>query len=276
MVSFQLGVVHVALSALSLAFWMKIRAYDRKAAAHVIFWLVIGVVFGYLMSVYSDSIWGAMQGMRYIQFPWRFFLILNFALCFLIGALAVVFSGKFLRPLVFAAAILVVAVNIGFCKPDSEMKSFKGVDWKAWLYEQTPRDVMEYLPVWVKKVSVVSPERRVEIVQGQGEVLAKGLSPGPKTEFVVRTVSGALIAYHHFYFPGWSVFIDGKETKINFENDLGIMLFVVPPGEHQVLVRFGHTPVRVIGEIVSVLAWCLLLGSGCFFAIRKIRSIYGL
>jgi hypothetical protein len=253
MVSFQLGLVHIFLGAVSLVFWIKIRAYDQKAAGHIVFWLVIGSVFGYLMLIDSLWFWDVMPGLKYFDFPWRFFLILNLVLCFIVGALAVVFSGRFLRPLIFGVTLILVAVNIGFCKPDADMKTFQSIDWKNWIYSQNPRDGMEYLPRWVKRISVVSPEKRFEIVQGQGDIFVKDLQSGPRSELTVRTTTGALVAYHHFYFPGWAVFVDGKETKINFENDFGLILFMVPPGEHQVVVRFGHTSVRVVGEVISLL-----------------------
>jgi hypothetical protein len=271
MLSFKLGLVHLLLGGLSLVFWARIRRYDRKAAGHVIFWLAVGCVFGYLMLIYAGWFW-ELPLIKSFDFSWRFMLILNLVLCFIIGALAVVFAGRFLRPFIFTAAAVLVVANIGLCRPNTEMKTFHQTDWKRWIYEQNPRDGMEYLPRWVKRISTVSPEKRFEIVQGQGELFIKDMSPGPKAEMTVRTLTGALVAYHHYYFPGWVVLVDGKETKINFENDFGLILFMVPPGEHQVVVRFGHTPVRVVGEVISVLALLSLLGAGGFLLKKRVMK----
>jgi uncharacterized membrane protein YfhO len=82
-------------------------------------------------------------------------------------------------------------------------------------------------------------------------------------------LTGAGILFHHYYFPGWKVYVDGKETPISYENDFGLMLFAVPPGEHRVLVMFGHTPPRFWGEFLSGMTVLIIFGLWVFVLIRR-------
>ena len=46
-----------------------------------------------------------------------------------------------------------------------------------------------------------------------------------------------------FYFPGWNTYIDGKQTAITMDPKTGSILFQVPPGKHEILIKFELTPV---------------------------------
>lgn len=269
MPAFQLGAFHSLFAGLALVSWMKIRRDGRRGHVQVMFWAGVAVACGYLMTVYSGWLWEGAAVMRYFQFPWRLFLVLNFVLCFTMGGLGVAWGGRWARGGVFLAAAVLVAANIGFCKPDAPMQDLKGTDWAAWLYRKNPGDAMEYLPSGVKRVPGPSLPM-FEVVRGSGDIIVDDPRPAARKALRVRTATGALVAYHHFYFPGWVVKVDGKESRILSGNDLGWIVFVVPPGEHRVEVAFGPTPVRVAGNAVSAAAWLLVLG-GFLYSLRVIK-----
>lgn len=59
------------------------------------------------------------------------------------------------------------------------------------------------------------------------------------------------IRLRNFYFPGWIVYIDEKQTSINMEPRMGVIMFSVPAGKHQVRVGFEHTPLRKGSAYIS-------------------------
>ena len=61
------------------------------------------------------------------------------------------------------------------------------------------------------------------------------------------------------YFPGWYVLLDGIKVHHVVEN--GIMMVAIPAGRHVVEAVFGNTPVRLIGNIISVLSIALVFGT---------------
>ncbi|MBU1140365.1 MAG: hypothetical protein KKA76_15420, partial [Proteobacteria bacterium] len=57
-----------------------------------------------------------------------------------------------------------------------------------------------------------------------------------------------------FYFPGWSVYIDGKQTDIQYQDPdyRGIITFNVPMSQHNIEVKFGKTKVRKFADYISI------------------------
>jgi hypothetical protein len=76
------------------------------------------------------------------------------------------------------------------------------------------------------------------------------------------TTSKATIELQTFYFPGWRVWLDGKEVKIDPSRDplLGRMQIDVTSGRHLVTARFTNTSIRTFGNLFSLISWLILLG----------------
>ncbi len=62
-----------------------------------------------------------------------------------------------------------------------------------------------------------------------------------------------------FYFPGWRATIDGQPVSIEPTSPQGLIRFAVPAGEHLVTLRFGETPVRLLGDGLSAAALVVLI-----------------
>ena len=69
-----------------------------------------------------------------------------------------------------------------------------------------------------------------------------------------------------YRFPGWKVSLDGGETPLVPEPQ-GLIAFRVPQGRHVAHVRFGTTPPRVIGWVLSCVTW-VTLGALMFRELR--------
>src|SRR5262249_13099921 len=70
------------------------------------------------------------------------------------------------------------------------------------------------------------------------------------------------------WYPGWSVWLDGKPAMAGPARD-GLLEFAVPPGVHFAEARWGRSPARRLGETVSVLS---LLALAAISATRFGRS----
>ena len=62
------------------------------------------------------------------------------------------------------------------------------------------------------------------------------------------------------YFPGWKVIVDEKEIPINYEdkNNFGLITFRLKKGLYKVAVIFTDTPIRKLGENISLASRILL------------------
>ena len=85
-------------------------------------------------------------------------------------------------------------------------------------------------------------------------------------EMTINAKTESTVSANILYFPGWKAYVDGKETTIIYKSD-GIIHVNMPSGEHQLIVRFEETPLRLLADGISLLSLFSLLA----FGIRKVR-----
>ncbi len=76
--------------------------------------------------------------------------------------------------------------------------------------------------------------------------------------FAVSSATEFTLRLFLFQFPGWRAYVDGQQVDITVAQPEGFITVPVPSGDHEVVVRFGTTPARTIGWIVSGLG-CMAL-----------------
>jgi hypothetical protein len=108
--------------------------------------------------------------------------------------------------------------------------------------------------------------RRAAIVSGSGEILEQG-SRAASAYARVRADTSVRLRFYTYYFPGWRATVDGQAVEIAPDPPNGLIGMTLPPGEHEVRLRFGPTPVRLLAAAVSVLALAAILA--LFWAGRK-------
>lgn len=266
--SFQIGIGHLFLTVIALAVIPMLWRTDKKTSWHMLFWVVVGVACGFMMLKASAFVWESLPLVKYVAAPWRLIVLIAFVLSFLSGAIVFWKPGRAATWIVPCAIALILALNFSYAKPNATY-ALDLASPRAFLGSHWPMDNMEYLPRWVQKIPMAPPPARYMVMQGQAIISAPQKISGVHHAFTVNATTPAIVCFHHFYFPGWKVFIDGQETAIHPENPYGLIVFAVPPGVHDVRITFGHTPVRVAGELISWLTVLCLLGGGFFLGWRR-------
>ena len=77
--------------------------------------------------------------------------------------------------------------------------------------------------------------------------------------FEVFSQGEHFIRLRNFYFPGWNIYIDEKQTQINPDPRAGVIMFRVPAGKHQIRAVFEHTPLRKSSAYISIIALVIYL-----------------
>lgn len=92
-----------------------------------------------------------------------------------------------------------------------------------------------------------------------GEVSMIGRAPG-RVDYQVSASRQALLFESEAYYPGWRVFVDGKETRL-LRSDHAFRAMAVPAGEHRVTLRFEPASFRVFlwVSVVSLFCWAAAL-----------------
>lgn len=256
-VSVMIGVVHLTLALSVIVFWKRISLQVAGAGKKILFFALIAIAAVLLMLPLSVRVWEIIPVFKLVQFPWRFLLCVVFALSVLSGGVLYLLPQRFRGFALWGVLLILIAANLSYTfrfKYDQVQVD----DIKMALARIHPNDNMEYLPRWVKQINLTAPNSRLQVWQGQAQVIDQGGS-GLDRRFLVRGTQESMLSYYAYYYPGWEVFIDGKRTEIHPDNPFGLMAFAVPAGEHQVRIHFGTTPWRVLAQTVSFIALLLFV-----------------
>lgn len=90
--SFQIGSLHILAVVIALIAMPHIR--DKSLRAINIFFLVIFAVSLFLMTEWSRALWEAFPIFHFLQFPWRFLMLIVFTSAFLIGTVEYVVKSR--------------------------------------------------------------------------------------------------------------------------------------------------------------------------------------
>jgi hypothetical protein len=122
--------------------------------------------------------------------------------------------------------------------------------------------MFEYMPTWVQvprdqfflptaATNAAMPSLAVQVTPGRQAPQSRAFS--------VAAAAPWTFSLHQFYFPGWEAVIDGHPVAAQPAGALALAAVTVPAGQHQVVFRFGSTPLRQIGWALTLAAAALCL-----------------
>lgn len=256
----------VAVGISGFYIFIKKKDKERQQWSYLVFLLGILELFTlFMIHVKSTFIWKLIPILEWLQFPWRFLTISIFLLA-IIGGLGIYLLPKFKTAVGLLVMGLAVILNITYFTPKdwiniSDAEKFSGNYWQ----KQLTISIFDYLPIYAKLPPVTAAPETPEILEGNAKIISyeKG-SDFQKGMVVVK--ENALIRAPLFDFPGMEVKVDGKVTP-HINNDcrgqefcLGLITFNVPAGEHKIEIELKDTPVRRVGNYLTLLSFAVILG----------------
>jgi hypothetical protein len=280
---FQLGALLVLLAVVGL--FTAPRATRNRAT--LVYLLAAGAGVLFVMTPLAQPLWESIAPLAVIQFPWRLLALAGFlfsaagglALWNLLPAAVerVTPSPASAAP---AGGLLTLALLAVFASWPYLQANLAPVEpWREdgraiFRFEQEHPDMIAYT-TWVtapftatamtadyaaddyREVHGVTESlTRFEISAGEGEVLRQ-VSRGSSAEGVVRMATPGTVQINLFYFPGWTVTVDGEggiRPAAIRPAPTGAIALDLPAGEHTLVARFGDTPPRTAGLAISALA----------------------
>ena len=278
--SFQLGAVPLLLAMVATvaAWWRPV-----KERAAILFFASATLLILFFMSPLSAPLWELLPIASLIQFPWRLLALTAVTLAILSGFAisnpeSPVPHGAGNRNEVRASSldapvlILALVALLGSFPytlpqytpiPESAEGPLLSIEFEL---EYTD---MRGMTAWTQEMPSDSPLVE-QYLAGDSLVTAEAVAPdaaiemiragGASDELWVRSPGGTALQFYTYYFPGWRVYVDGErlpEGALRPEGVHGLLTVDIPAGEHHVLVRWGDTPLRLIGKSLALA--CLLL-----------------
>jgi hypothetical protein len=154
--------------------------------------------------------------------------------------------------------------NIYYARPEKYLeiddKDYAPSELRTKGYAITTKN--EYQPRWVKQPPAFSPEPFDPPLQASLEAESPILR-----RYRVVNQKDRLVRLQLFYFPGWTIHVDGRAVEAHPVEPAGIIEFDLPAGEHAVEARFGRTPTRLGSELLSAAS----LGAALVVAVWRRR-----
>jgi uncharacterized membrane protein len=270
--SLQLGMAATTLAIIGAACSLSRRSRGRS---HVAFFLGASLVVVAAIMPAAECVWKVLPLAAFVQFPWRLLALAVLTMSVVSGGaihgILGLGSGAASRldARVAIVGLAVVLVSYRYTLPqytDPSARSEQAVaiiDFESFY----PPDRVG-MTIWAQEQPQDTP------LVGQylaGEPLTKvrSLTEGVQVQMIrhgaaseeafVNSPSDAELLFLTYYFPGWRGYVDGREVGIYPSGPYGLIAMRVPAGEHRVGIRFGDTPARLLGTLVSVIS--LLLAS---------------
>ena len=243
-----------------------------------------------MSSTYSQFIWDKFKYLWYLQFPWRF---LSFTGIFisLVSAAGIYYLGKIIEPknkriqmifnlIIILLLVVTVVKYLIYSKPHGEktyderkLTSFEEISWRV------SKTSFEFAPVGIKtkktelgtttiglnKKDLIKESFKVLSADKETTIVKTVINEFSKKEFKIESKYPIEFRLNTFNFPGWQAFLNGKEIKINDNNDYKLITVLVPEGKHNLLFVFKNTLIRTISNSISLFVFAMIL---LFFLIK--------
>lgn len=297
--SFAIGKLHW-ISSFFVAVLVSIKLFAKRKLGFVdklkqdglslitYYFLLVGWFSAFLIHSKSTFIWFAIPQLAYVQFPWRFLSIVVFAFSFVIGVIPgviakwkskhglltklVVTPPQFVVSLMLILGLILLNWNYfrpkgGAMGPLTDEEKFSGEAWRL----QKKAGIMDYLPLTVKQEPNSPQSELAEVIEGEAEII----KPEQGTYWALFDIDveseSAEVRINIFDFPNWRVFVENNEVEVFISEDeeWGRIHVEISQGEHRVYAQLFNTPVRTVGNTISLASWLILFSYPLW---RKRRS----
>lgn len=271
--SFQIGWIHWISSLIIL--FLIIRKYLKTKKLDIVlvatgFFVVMAWMAAFMAHPRSTPIWKLLESqLQFVQFPWRFLTLVILGMSFAAGAI-VKLTPKALTYAVSTILILLVLIyswnyfipENGKLGPLTDEQKFTGAAWDL----QRTAGIYDYLPNTAFTAPKAPPDGLVEFIEGEGEI--RSAQSGTDWMIFQANVSteSAVLRVNQFDFPEWEVTVNGQEVEeyVKEGEEWGRFYIDVNNGLNNVEIELQNTPIRLIGNYVSLISWLGLIASAFY------------
>jgi len=245
-------IIIFVLTALILAF-LKLFQKDKKIILFVLTFFVLGLISSFMSHEKSSFVWTIATPLVYLQFPWRFLVLANTFFAIIAGSVLVGQKTKRSIIIIGTTFTFLILLNLSFFTPSkwfniTLQEKFSGITWD----KQMTTSIYDYLPIFATHPPTAPAPNLPIVSNGFADFLY--LTKGTNWQsFTIQNLEDTIVTLSLFDFPGWIVKVDDKKVAINHDNELGLITFKIPKGEHQVIARLTNSPVRLLGNLLTII-----------------------
>lgn len=248
--SFKLGKIHLLIAAISFVMLLRTNKFKQKSLVYTgLTLLVVGI---YLVLPISTWVWQIIPGFSYIQYPWRFLSFVMLGIAVIAGGIGAHSDRKIYHMGLIVIVVSIIGLNVKLFMPQYTTQQ-SDRDYQT-LYELRYRASKvsdEYLPSgFIRPVGLSSIALDTIMPNGEATV-SKIKDTATDAIYRVSSPKETIIRIQRASFPGWRYLVNQKE--VNPTVIAGIPEIMTPKGVSIIEIRFIDTPVRTVGNIVSLI-----------------------
>lgn len=281
--SFQFGIFNWLITSAGLILGgVGILRKKGENRAFLMLAVVMVAICLFLPTKNSLFFWREFSKIMLIDFPWKYIGVAVFWSSIIFAVVAANLKFKGANLLLGLSFIFIIYSNRNHIR----VNEYTSFDIPSAVFaEKGTNTEDEYLPIWQYDKLVgdyyhleenIRPKNRIEVVPSTPEKYLVG-KPQDKNELYTYTYEGPAASHlvKKFYFPGWTVNVNGKPVTFEYAEN-GFFNFKVPAGNSKIEIRYVHTDCANMSNLVSLLSWGLLLGLAgykLFWRIRAARNL---
>ncbi|MDO8503302.1 MAG: hypothetical protein Q7S60_01280 [bacterium] len=253
------GIIHWVVGALAGILAVINLKRKKEISILVLTLLSLDLFFLFLTHQKSSFIWEKVGVLPWFQFPWRFLAISTFLLAFL-SSFLIGFLGRSKYVVGVIILILTFVFYGNFFHPKTwaditDQDKFSGGNWEKAL----TASIFDYLPIYAEKPPDNKAPDLPEVINGEVRFLDYKKASDYQTGRL-EIIRSSTIRLPLYDFPGMEVYLDGKVIRhrhnecANQTHCLGLITFDAEKGERMLWVGLKDTPVRKLGNILSVVS----------------------
>jgi hypothetical protein len=218
------------------------------------------------MTQYSNLIWSTFHILQNFQFPWRLLTVSVFVMAATGGFIVNVLKGSYKIFVSVVLCISAILLTVYMWHPIG-YKTYNESFFTAYFPGTT--DTGESSPIWSVRFMEKFSDSPLDVIAGSVNIKTI------QHEFTnhvyhVEAPEDSMLVENTLYFPGWKIYIDGREIMPEYQNPVyrGLMTFPVQKGSHNVNVVFSDTKLRKFANLLSGVS------AGLFMVILATMSLW--
>ena len=271
-----LAVTLITLLAIAVLFVISRRCEQaRRARLIAVFWTAIVAISLVMMTQLSSPVWRLAIFLKYLQFPFRF----NVMLVVSVAALAAVAAQHLLETparrltwLLAATAVIWLGVDLFSATQVYSVWRQSNIDKittnRALLRTQIDYPAMRPKPGNLNALENISafdllvathPPKTAEL-RGAGIATVESWQPR-RVVIQIQAAENSQLTINHFYYEGWTAHVAGVPTDLSVRPAPdGLMQLAVPKGSYKLTLQLPKDNAEEWGRIISLLSIVALGG----------------
>lgn len=256
----------LGMACVAVARWLVTRrSIGDGTSISVTFWLAASGTALWLMTAAAAPLWQAIPALAYLQFPWRYFMVVSLGTAVLSAAVLGLVRSRALQVVLLVVVVAghYVAYRTHLRPAEYMPHRTMDIDNARWpeIERATGGAFLErgFTPVAAARVAPGGASWWT-VMDGSAEIRPITLADA-HIVLDIRSGNGVRLRLNTHAFPGWIILVNGEPTTAAVDPRYGYLEVTLAAGTHRVEARFTNTPIRTMSNVVSLasLAICVVL-----------------